>query len=100
MENNTQTTAATAATAATTAEKVTVNYQHRVIEEHNGGDYYGKDIIVKVGTVLEQTKTPGKFRYYGITLGHGVGVDIPANKIGIFKITKITKITQTEELVN
>lgn len=78
-------------------EKVTVKYVHRVIEEHNAGDWYGTDIIFKVGDVLRETRTPGKYQYYGVTLGHGAGADIPAEKVGVFRITRVTKVVETEE---
>lgn len=78
-------------------EKVTVKYVHRVIEEHNAGDWYGEDIIFKVGDVLKTTNTPGKYKYYGTTLGHGAGADIPAEKVGVFRITRNTIVIETEE---
>lgn len=80
-----------------TTEKVTVKYVHRVIEEHNAGDWYGQDYIFTVGTVLRETRTPGKYEYYGATLGHGAGLDIPAEKVGVFRITRNTVVTETEE---
>lgn len=73
----------------------TVRFEHRVITEHNAGDWYGTDIIFKVGEVLKKTTTPGKYRDYGTTLGHGAGADIPAEKVGVFKITRV--VTETEE---
>ena len=78
-------------------EKVTVKYVHRVIEEHNAGDWYGQDYIFRVGDVLRETRTPGKYQYYGATLGHGAGLDIPAEKVGVFRITRNTVVTETEE---
>lgn len=82
----------------------TVRFDHKVIEEHNAGDYYGKDYIFNVGDVLEKTKTATKYNTYGVTLGHGVGFDIPAEKVGLFKVTRTTvklhgKTTVTEEAV-
>lgn len=82
-----------------TRETETVRYEHRVIEEHNAGERYGENVIFKVGEVLETTKSPGKRRYYGMTLGHGDGADIPADKVGVFKITRVTRVTETEERV-
>ena len=82
-----------------TRETETVRYEHRVIEEHDGGERYGERIIFKVGEVLETTKSPGKRRYYGMTLGHGDGADIPASKVGVFMITRTTRVTETEERV-
>lgn len=81
-------------------EVTTVRYEHRVIAEHNAGDFYGKDVIFKVGEILKKTYTPGKYKHYGQTLGHGVGADIPAEKVGVFQITKVAKVTETEELVD
>lgn len=81
----------------TNYEVVTVQYEHRVIEEHNAGKYYGTDYIFEVGKVLEKTKTPVKYKYYGTTEGHGVGFDIPREKVGVFKITKVATVTETEE---
>lgn len=78
-------------------EVVTVRYEHRVVEEHNAGDWYGTDYIFEVGKVLKKTTTPGKYKYYGDTLGHGAGMDIPAEKVGVFKITKVAQVTETEE---
>ena len=80
-------------------EHVTVRYEHRVIKDYNAGDYYGKDVIFKVGEVLETTRTPGKRRFYGVTLGHGAGADMPAENVGVFKVTKVTKVTETEERI-
>ena len=79
-------------------ETFTVRYEHRVTVEHNGGDWYGTDVIFKVGEVLKKTKGPGKYKYYGKDLAHGAGVDIPAEKVGVFKITRL--VTETEELVD
>lgn len=81
----------------TNYEVTTVKYEHRVIEEHNAGDWYGKDYIFEVGKVMRVTRTPGKFKYYGDTLGHGAGLDIPAEKVGVFRITKVARVTETEE---
>jgi hypothetical protein len=78
-------------------EKVTVKYVHKVIEEHNAGDWYGRDYIFEVGGILRETKTPGKFKYYGATLAHGAGLDIPAEKVGVFRVTRTTVVTETEE---
>ena len=80
----------------------TTRYEHRVIVEHNAGEWYGKDYIFEVGKVLKKTKTPGKYKYYGDTLGHGVGFEIPAEKVGVFVVKRTTvkvngKTTVTEE---
>ena len=83
-----------------TYEVVTTRYEHRVIKTHNAGEYYGKDVIFNVGEILKKTRTPGKYKYYGTTLGHGVGVDIPVTKVGVFKITKVARVTETEEQVD
>lgn len=82
----------------------TVRYEHRVTEEHNAGDWYGTDYIFTVGKVLKKTKTPGKYENYGETVGHGVTINIPAEKVGVFKVTRTTvklngKTTVTEEAV-
>lgn len=77
-----------------TTTKTSIRYEHRLIKEHNAGDYYGKDLIFEVGKVLEKTKTPHKRRYYGVTISFGVGFDIPTEKVGVFEITRT--VTETE----
>lgn len=78
-------------------ETITVRYEHRVITEHNAGDWYGQDYIIKVGTVLEKTKTPNKRRDYAVCQGHGVYFGVPAEKVGVYKITRTVK--ETEEMI-
>ena len=82
----------------TPTETVTVRYEHRVIAEHNAGDWYGTDVIFNVGEVLKKTKGPGKYEYYPVTLAHGADAIVPAEKVGVFKITRL--VTETEELVD
>lgn len=80
---------------ANTTEKVTVKYEHRLIKEHTA-DWYGP-VTYKVGFVVAKTNTPDKKKYYGDVVGHGATIDIPADKVGVFKITKVTKVAATEE---
>ena len=75
----------------------TVRYEHRVIEQHNAGDWYGQDVIFRVGEVLKKTRGPGKYEYYGVTMAHGAGFGIPPEKVGVFRITRTTKVVETEE---
>lgn len=81
-------------------EQTSVRYEHRVIKKFVTENPYGgtKPVVFNVGEVLEKTKHPGKKKYYGSTMGHGVGVDIPAKNVGVFKITRT--VTETEEPVD
>ena len=75
----------------------TERYEHRAIEDHNCGPWYGGDYIIKAGTLLEKTKTPHKRRDYAVCQGHGVYMAIPAEKVGVYKITRT--VTETTQLL-
>ena len=78
-------------------ETLSVRYEHRIVKEYNGGEYYGQPLIFKVGEFLKKTKNYVKYKYYPVTLGHGVGVSIPEEHVGVFKITR--HVCETEERV-
>ena len=74
---------------------ITVRYEHRLIEETNLGDWYGKDLILPAGYIIHKSKNANKLRFYGLTMAHGAGLDVPTEKVGVFKITRT--VTETEE---
>ena len=73
----------------------TTRYEHRTITEHNAGPHYGGDMIIPAGIILKKTKTAGKFTYYNYVHTMHYVYEVPAEKVGVFKITRT--VTETEE---
>ena len=77
---------------------ITVRYEHRTIAEVNliHIQTLGEFALPK-GTILKKTQNGGKFKYYTYIATRHEVYGVPAENVGVFRITRT--VTEKEELV-